>query len=245
MVDHRSEETGDLCVKSLAIISDSRDHTTTVAVATFQAEALKGLKHKFLDVRKIHYFSDGASAHYKNKKIFINLSYHKNDFNLSAEQNFLTSHGKSAGDGVGDIIKRLAARASIQRPNQGQILNPHQLLTWVEKDIKGISLLRAPEEMVEEKNNCNSQEGLSGQFLLKVHPPFTTLHHKCWQQPMLGRRLTLPPIPSKWQRTHVSNNNENCSLLDAPKPDRQPISYYMCITCTNAALRNLFGSTNN
>lgn len=170
---HRSEETRDLCVKSLAVISDCLDHTTT-AVATFQAEALKVLKQELPSVRKIHYFSDGASSQYKNKKNFVNLCCHESDFNLSAEWNFFaTSHGKSACDGVGGTVKRLAARASLQRPYQGQILTPHQLFTWAENNIKGIRVLWVPERMVEEK-----QEQLSRRFESAIPLKGTrTFHH--------------------------------------------------------------------
>lgn len=61
------------------MISDYLDHGT-VAMATFQNEVLKVLKHIFSVVREIHYFPVGASQ-YKNKKNFVNLCYHENDFN--------------------------------------------------------------------------------------------------------------------------------------------------------------------
>ncbi len=38
-----------------------------------------------------------------------------------------TSHGKGPCDGVGGTVKRLAARASLQRPYEKQILTPRQL----------------------------------------------------------------------------------------------------------------------
>lgn len=121
------------------MISDCLEHTTA-AVATFQGEVLKVLKHELPDVKKVHYFSDGASSQYKNKKNFVKLCYHKKDFSLAAEWNFFaTSHGKSACDGVGGTVKRLAARASLQRPYKG--LTPHELFTWAEKNIKSICVL--------------------------------------------------------------------------------------------------------
>ena len=68
-------------------------------------------------VKKVYYFSDGAAAQYKNCKNFITLCHHVVDFGIPAEWHFFTtSHGKSACDGVGGTVKRLAAKASLQRP---------------------------------------------------------------------------------------------------------------------------------
>ena len=50
---------------------------------------------------------------------------------MSAEWHFFaTSHGKGPCDGVGGTVKRLAARASLQRPYKDQIWTPHQLFEF-------------------------------------------------------------------------------------------------------------------
>ena len=42
---------------------------------------------------------------------------HEEDFGISAEWHFAASaHGKGACDGLGGTVKRLAARASLQKP---------------------------------------------------------------------------------------------------------------------------------
>ena len=47
---------------------------------------------------------------------------------MPAEWHFsATAHGKGACDGVGGTVKRLAARASLQRPYSEQIMTPRQL----------------------------------------------------------------------------------------------------------------------
>lgn len=131
---HRCKETGSLQAQSLVVIPDCLEHTTA-AVAAFQYEVLKLLKHELPDVKKSS-----------------NLCYHEKDFSLAAEWNFFaTSHIKSACDGVGGTVKRLAARESLQRPYKGHILTPHELFTWAEKNIKGICVLWVPERRVEEK----------------------------------------------------------------------------------------------
>ena len=59
------------------------------------------------------------------------MCFHEDDFGISAEWHFYaTSHGKGACDGVGGSVKRLAARASLQKPYNDQIMTPCQLFDW-------------------------------------------------------------------------------------------------------------------
>ena len=106
-----------LCHLSYVIISDCMHHDT-VAFHLFQKRFITFLMAKLpSSVKKVYYFSDGAAAQYKNRKNFINLCHHVVDFGIPAEWHyFATSHGKSACDGVGGTVKRMAAKASLQRP---------------------------------------------------------------------------------------------------------------------------------
>ena len=88
-------------------------------------------KKNFQKWTKILYFSDGSAAQYKNRKNFVNLCYHKEDFGVQAEWHFYaTSHSKGPCDGIGGTVKRLAARASLQRAYHSQIMTPRQLFDW-------------------------------------------------------------------------------------------------------------------
>ena len=70
----------------------------------------------------------------------MNLCYHKKDFGIDAEWNFFaTSHGKGPCDGVGGTIKRLAARVSLQRSYDKQIMTPHQLYEWASENISAVN----------------------------------------------------------------------------------------------------------
>ena len=90
-------------------------------------------------INKIKYFSDGASSQYKNKYNLLNLSFHFEDFGINAEWHFFaTSHGKNACDGIGGSLKRLAARASLQRPLEEQITTPQKLFDWATANIQNI-----------------------------------------------------------------------------------------------------------
>ena len=86
------------------------------------------LREKFVKIDKIFYFTDGSAAQYKNRKNFLNLCYHESGFGVQAEWHFYaTSHGKEPCDGIGGTVKRLAARASLQRPYCSQIITPNLL----------------------------------------------------------------------------------------------------------------------
>ena len=54
---------------------------------------------------------------------------------------FATSHCKSPCDGLGCTIKRLAARASLQRPIDNQILSAIEMFKFCEKEIDGITCI--------------------------------------------------------------------------------------------------------
>ena len=112
---------------SCVVISDCLHHDT-VAVHLFQKSFIAFLKNLLparLHPKNIIYFSDGAASQYKNRKKFLNLCHYKDDFRVKAEWHFsATSHGKGACDILGGTVKRLAARASLQRPYNDQLMTP-------------------------------------------------------------------------------------------------------------------------
>ena len=81
---------------SCVVVSECLHHDTT-AVYLFQKAFIALLKRVLptrLQPRKIIYFSDGAGSQYKNRKNFVNLCHHREDFGICAEWHFsATSHG--------------------------------------------------------------------------------------------------------------------------------------------------------
>ena len=131
-------EGGNLGNCSYVVISECNIHDV-VAVHLFQARLVAFLKEKFDTLNKIIYFSDGCAAQYKNCKNFANLCNHEVDFGVSAEWHFFaTSHGKGPCDGVGGTVKRLATRASLQRPNN-PILTPRQFFEFAQETISAVT----------------------------------------------------------------------------------------------------------
>ena len=122
----------------------------TNAVYTFLKRLLVDfVKPDFPTMKKVIYFSDGSAAQYKNYKNLTNLIFHDRDFDLQVEWHFFaTSHGKNACDGVGGTIKRLAARASLQRTLSNQILTPKQLFAFAQSEVKGVTTFFVDTECV-------------------------------------------------------------------------------------------------
>ena len=156
-VAYYKDESEKLCHLSYVIISEALRHDT-VAVFLYQKcfnTFLKGFLPSTSQPCKIVYFSDGAGAQYKNRKNFLNLCHHKEDFGISAEWNFsATAHGKGACDGIGGTVKRLAAHASLQKPYSDQIMIPRQLFDWASTNIPAVHFgyCSLVDYEVEEKN---------------------------------------------------------------------------------------------
>ena len=97
------------------VLSDDLDHDVSF-VYTVLHRTISYIKEELnLAVSRIHYFSDGCAAQYKNCKHSINLCHHFHDFSIECTWNFFaTSHGKSPCDGIGGTVKRLTSQASLQ-----------------------------------------------------------------------------------------------------------------------------------
>lgn len=131
---------------SMAILSDDLKHNTT-AVHAFQKILINHLRERNIPLTNIIYFTDGAAQHYKNRFNFSNLMKHKEDFGVDAEWHFhATAHGKGPCDGIGGNLKRLAARASLQRPSSEQILTANALFKWATENLLSTSVYFSSQE---------------------------------------------------------------------------------------------------
>ena len=98
------------------------------------------------------------------------------DFGVAAEWHFLaTSHGKTAADGIDGIagtLKRLAAKASLQRPIENQILSAKQLFTFATSEIHGMNF-----SYVDNKENEEEVQLLDARFSQSRTIPETQRFH--------------------------------------------------------------------
>ncbi|KAK1905791.1 2-methoxy-6-polyprenyl-14-benzoquinol methylase mitochondrial [Dissostichus eleginoides] len=109
---------------------------------------LKDIKTKYPQVTTVHFWSDGPSKQYKNKKNFFLLSaipptlgFKKATWNF-----FPTSHGKGAPDGIGGTVKRTADNL-VLRGND--VTDGHTFFEKVSNSLKGVQLHYIVEEDME------------------------------------------------------------------------------------------------
>ena len=112
----------DLKDTSICVISDCLKHDQ-IAVHCFLTKVITLMIQKVNNIKIIHYYSDGAPSQYKNYKGLVNLCHHRLDHGIDAVWNFFaTSHGKSAFDGIGGTVKRLATNASLMATEKNHML---------------------------------------------------------------------------------------------------------------------------
>ena len=86
------------------------------------------------------------AAQYKNFKNLLNLSFRQSDFGLEACWSFFaTNLGKSPCDGIGGVVKRKLANASLGRPRNNQILTLKDAFLYCRENITGITFFYAHE----------------------------------------------------------------------------------------------------
>eukprot|EP00731_Ephydatia_muelleri_P026535 Em0018g635a len=134
-------DNGELRSVCYIVISSCIQHDVN-AVHLFQRKLVNFLTQESCGgqlPKKIWYMSDGCAAQYKNCKNFLNLCHHFADFGVQAEWHFFaTSHGKSAGDGAGGTVKRVATKACLQHPYDNHILTALQLYEFAVGHIQGM-----------------------------------------------------------------------------------------------------------
>lgn len=155
----RDPVSNELQCTNLIAISDCLKHNT-VLVHVFQNYLIQFLKDRFGHIKKIHYFSDGSAAQYKNRNNFYNVSLHLAEYGIPAEWNFFaTSHGKNISDGLGGTLKRLATKASLQKPYTHQIMTSRQLFDWAVENLNNMNFF-----FVTNEEYCEVESRLTERF---------------------------------------------------------------------------------
>ena len=172
LVMYKKEE-GEVRPYSFCVLSDDLNHDASFVYET-QASLTQIIRENHPDLKHIKYFSDGCAGQYKNYKNFMNLCHHLRDFGLSAEWVFhATSHGKTACDGVGGTVKRLTARASLQRPVNDQILTVHDMMKFCTENIKNIHFIFISKEEMSQVRKMQQHRYDSGRRI----PGTRRFHH--------------------------------------------------------------------
>ena len=162
---------GKLHHKSFCVICDDLKHDPAM-VHAFLTETITRLKHHVSNITKIHYFTDGCAAQYKNRFNFVNMCHHEEDFGVRCEWNFFaTSHGKGACDGIGGTVKRAVVNESLRRQYDKQILDVAALYEYLTSTfassievmyVKGSKVLEVRQNLKERFNTTTVIKGTLG-----------------------------------------------------------------------------------
>ena len=160
--------------ESFCFLSPNLQHNT-IMVYTFLTTLIPYVKECHPNIKKIHYFTDGSSAQYKNRYNFSNICKHKQDFELDCEWHFFaTSHGKSSCDGIGGTVKRSVAKASLQRIYKNQILTSEDMFNYCTEHLSNkIKFFYTTNEEIEA-----STRKLNERFSESLQIPGTRKFHK-------------------------------------------------------------------
>ena len=135
--------------KNYCIFSDDLKHDVPM-VKTFIKKILQYIKDEFTSVKKVEFFSHGCGGQYKNCEVFNFLYHCQQNYNLLITWNFFTTaHGKSACDGIGGIIKRLATIESLKRPYNNHIISLIELLKFCHENIQSVLCVSVSLEEIE------------------------------------------------------------------------------------------------
>lgn len=137
--------------KSLVFVSDSLVHDSLFVYCVIK-KLISIIKKDVPNLKHVEYFTDGAPSQYKNKKIFLNILYHLQDFGCTARHHFYaTGHGKGPIDGIGGNSKRVIYMEAMARTNgQSPIKNAYDICQCLKNKNTVIEAVLITEEFIKE-----------------------------------------------------------------------------------------------
>lgn len=136
--------------KSFVSISPNNDHNPGAIWAHLQP-VIDHVKITFPKVNVLHFFSDGPTTQYRQKKNFFQVGQllQQNGFLYGTWSFFEAAHGKGAADGVGGAIKRLLD----QEVSHGNSVIDATSAINILKDITNIQLFYVSDSDIKEKQS--------------------------------------------------------------------------------------------
>lgn len=90
--------------KKLAIVVDTNNHDKNTVVPMLDLI----ISQLSSTVKRINFWSDNATSHFKNKYVIASLKYFIQKYNINMSWSFFAAqHGKGVVDGIGATIKKL------------------------------------------------------------------------------------------------------------------------------------------
>lgn len=155
---------------SFAIINDDTKHQKEQVF--YYIKLIIGiLCSTYQDLEYINFITDGCAAQFKNKYILSNLIYMESDYGLKSTWHFMpTSHGKSAADGIGGILKRQVCHRILS--GLFQIRNAKDFVDCASTFSKNINVLYASSVEMEAETSVLKERWAN----VKQLPKTQTLH---------------------------------------------------------------------
>ena len=223
---------GTIQTYSLLFISDSLIHETTTVYA-FQEKLvpliIAKLKQDSITLVEIEYFSDGCSKQYKNKKNFLNLNYHKDDFGVPAKWSFSAiSHGKGPWDGLAGSVKREATLESLRRLTENHIQTARDLYNFAKEKFKKVDVQYISAEHIEaltkEILNERFKEAQTIKGTLKLHSfePISENHKqinvKRFSLLQTAKTVSIARVKGKQQSRDIDRGSQSRVEVSIPIP---------------------------
>lgn len=136
---------------SFVIASDNQAQSKYTVFAYMQA-LIERAKEINPNIQRVNIFSDGCAMQFKNRFNIWNLLYADEDFGVSLEWHFFsTSHGKSACDGIGGIVKRAVHKRVIS--NSHQVYNAREFVETASKCCQNTTIFEMTTDEINARSN--------------------------------------------------------------------------------------------
>ena len=125
-------------VEHIVIVSDNKEHTTG-QVAVYVKKIHSYLSSKYPNIEYVHYQTDGAGSHFKNKYTLTTVANHKDLYGTECSYHFSCSgHGKAEVDGLGSVVKGGCRDASMRKHARNPINTVEDMVQFINgNDITG------------------------------------------------------------------------------------------------------------
>ena len=166
-VFHFKGEDGELCHKSVVIVSDEISHRAD-SIYAFLKSLIKWLRSELPHIQLVHYLSDSPTSQYRNSTIFGILGKHEELFGIKGTWHYFESgHGKGPCDGVGGALKRAA---DIETKKGGSITSARSFFQWAKGRQSNITVVYVDSaEVTEASKELNYIPKIPVPGTLKVH----------------------------------------------------------------------------
>ncbi|CAH1712061.1 unnamed protein product [Chironomus riparius] len=156
---------------SFAIVNDDIKHQKE-QVYHYIKLIVRHLRSMYPNLDSINFITDGCAAQFKNKYILSSLVHMEAELGLKPKWHFMpTSHGKSAADGIGGILKRQVSHRILS--GMFEIHNAKDFVACADTFVKNINVIYASLDEMKDLSDTLKKRWEK----IKMMPSTTKLHY--------------------------------------------------------------------